>query len=138
MSAAKPINILRIDHVVLRVRDLSRMIGFYRAALGCELERGPGDEGLAQLRAGESLIDLVAIDSVLGRQSGGDPTPDAPNVDHVCLLIDPWDETAILAQLRRNGVDPGSTELRYGATGFGPSVYFRDPEGNTIELKGRS
>jgi glyoxylase I family protein len=25
--------------------------------------------------------------------------------------------------------------VRYGATGYGPSVYLRDPEGNVIELK---
>ena len=133
-----PINIARIDHVVLRVRDLDRMIEFYSTVLGCRLERGPGEERLAQLRAGDSLIDLVDIDSELGRLAGRAPAPDAPNVDHICLLAEPWDEDAILGQLRAHGVEPGSVEPRYGATGYGPSVYFEDPEGNTIELKGRN
>ena len=56
----------------------------------------------------------------------------------MCLLVEPWDEAAILTQLRQHGVEPGQVESRYGATGFGPSVYFEDPEGNTIELKGRT
>ena len=138
MTTASPINIARIDHVVLRVQDLERMIGFYSAVLGCQLERGPGEERLAQLRAGDSLIDLVDVDGPLGRLAGNAPDSAAPNVDHICLLVEPWDEAAILAQLRAHGVEPGQVESRYGATGHGPSVYFRDPEGNAIELKGQS
>jgi len=37
---------------------------------------------------------------------------------------------------RRKGVTAGPTERRCGAEGFGPSTYLRDPEGNTVELKG--
>lgn len=136
MNNANPINITRIDHVVLRVVDLERMIAFYRDALGCRLERGPGDSGLAQLRAGESLIDLVDANGEIGKASGGTPDHGAPNVDHVCLLVQPWDAEAVTARLRAHGVAPGDIELRYGATGHGPSLYFDDPEGNKIELKG--
>ena len=68
---ANPINITRIDHVVIRVRNLDAMIDFYCDVLGCRLERGPGEAGLAQLRAGESLIDLVDAAGSLGRQAGG-------------------------------------------------------------------
>ena len=134
----KPINIQRIDHVVLRVRDLAGMIDFYGDVLGCRLERGPGDIGLAQLRAGDSLIDLVDADGPLGREGGKSPDHDAPNVDHVCLFVEPWDSELITAQLRAHGVVPGDVASRYGATGQGPSIYFSDPEGNTIELKGPS
>ncbi len=59
MKQANPINITHIDHVVIRVNDLESMIAFYQDVLGCKLERGPGEGGLAQLRAGLSLIDLV-------------------------------------------------------------------------------
>ena len=59
MKQANPINITHIDHVVIRVKDLQNMIMFYQNVLGCKLERGPGEGGLAQLRAGHSLIDLV-------------------------------------------------------------------------------
>jgi catechol 2,3-dioxygenase-like lactoylglutathione lyase family enzyme len=138
MQAANPINLTRIDHVVLRVVDLDGMIAWYRDVLGCRLERGPDASGLAQLRAGDSLIDLVAADGPLGRAAGDVPDHRAPNVDHVCLLVDPWDEARIAAQLAKHGVEPGEVANRYGATGMGPSIYIRDPEGNTIELKGQA
>lgn len=136
MIEANPINIRRIDHVVLRVVDLEVMVAFYCDVLGCRLERGPGGAGLAQLRAGDSLIDLVDANGSIGRQSGGPPDHGAPNVDHVCLLVQPWDADAVLSRLRARGVEPEPIKSRYGATGQGPSIYFDDPEGNTIELKG--
>ena len=136
MNDANPINIARIDHVVFRVNDLDRMLAFYRDVLGCRLERGPGNALLAQLRAGDSLIDLVDARGSLGREGGNAPDHQAPNVDHVCFLVDPWDAELILEQLRKHGVKPGDVATRYGATGQGPSIYFSDPEGNTVELKG--
>lgn len=137
MDTANPINIHVIDHVVIRARDLQTMIAFYRDVLGCRLERGPGDLGLAQLRAGLSLIDIVDARSELGRQSGDVPDGCAPNMDHVCLQVAPWDAEAIREHLTRHGVKAGETASRYGATGMGPSIYIEDPEGNTVELKGQ-
>jgi len=136
MIEANPINIARIDHVVLRVVDLEGMVAFYCDVLGFRLERGPGDGGLAQLRGGDSLLDLVDAGGSLGRKAGRPPDHGAANVDHVCFLVRPWNEEAILAQLIRHGVEPGKVATRYGASGDGPSVYFNDPEGNLIELKG--
>lgn len=136
MIPANPINVRLIDHVVFRVRDLKAMVRFYTEVLGCRLERGPGDIGLAQLRAGQSLIDLVDVNGSLGRQGGRPPDRDAPTVDHVCLQVEPWDADAVSEHLRKHGVNVGEIASRYGARGQGPSLYIEDPEGNTIELKG--
>jgi glyoxylase I family protein len=136
MSSANPLNITHIDHVVIRVRDLERMIAFYRDVLGCKLERGPGNSGLAQLRAGRSLIDLVDASGPLGREGGELPNLSAPNMDHVCFQVQPWDIQAITEHLMANGIDAGDAAQRYGAGGIGPSVYIGDPEGNRVELKG--
>ena len=136
MENANAINVLQIDHVVIRVTDLDKMVAWYSEVLGCQLERGPGEFRLAQLRAGSSLIDLVDANGPLGEQAGGEPAHDAPNMDHVCLQVRPWNPKAVAAQLRKHGVDFGDVAERYGATGMGPSIYLRDPEGNTVELKG--
>lgn len=128
--------ILAIDHIVLRVVDLGRMLAFYRDALGCTIERRQDAIGLVQLRAGASLIDLVPVDGVLGRAGGAAPGREGRNLAHFCLRIEPFDEAAILARLAAHGVDAGPVESRYGAEGEGPSLYLDDPEGNTIELKG--
>ena len=110
------------------------MLAFYRDTLGCPVERKL-DIGLVQLRAGASLIDLVPVDSELGRKGGGPPGA-ARNMDHFCLQVEPFDEAAIRRQLTERGYAPGPVEARYGARGDGPSIYVDDPEGNMVELKG--
>jgi len=134
--ADSAIRIREIDHLVLRVADLDAMLRFYCDALGCTVERRKDDIGLVQLRAGRSMIDLVPVDGQLGRAGGAAPGAEGRNLDHFCLRIEPFDEPAIRAELTRRGIEVGSVATRNGAEGEGPSVYVRDPEGNTIELKG--
>lgn len=138
MQTANPINIRLIDHVVIRVNNLEKMVAFYSEVLGCRLERGPGNNGLAQLRAGQSLIDLVDAAGPLGRESGETVDQRAPNMDHFCVQLEPWDIDLICQHLDHHGVEYGAVEPRYGANGVGPSVYLKDPEGNTVELKGQT
>lgn len=130
------IQIREIDHLVLRVADLDAMLRFYCDALGCAVERRKDDIGLVQLRAGRSMIDLVPVEGPLGRAGGAAPGTEGRNLDHFCLRIEPFDEPAIRAELTRRGIELGVVATRNGAEGEGPSVYVRDPEGNTIELKG--
>jgi catechol 2,3-dioxygenase-like lactoylglutathione lyase family enzyme len=125
-----------IDHVVLRVADLPAMLAFYCDVLGCTIERRVDDLGLVQLRAGRSLIDLVPVDSPLGRPGGAAPGDGGRNMDHFCVRVEPFDEAAIRRHLASHGVDAGPTESRYGAEGQGPSIYVNDPEDNVVELKG--
>lgn len=129
-------HILGIDHIVLRVTDIDRMIAFYCEALGCHVERREDDIGLIQLRAGSALIDLVPVDSELGRPGGAAPGAEGRNLDHFCLRVDPFDAEAIRDHLARHGVEAGPVKTRYGAEGTGPSIYIEDPEGNVVELKG--
>ena len=118
----------RIDHVVLRVRDLPGMVRFYEKALGFKVERTLDRIKLVQLRAGASLLDLVQ----------GERPASGGNMDHLCFRIEPFDRDAVVARLSPLGIAVGETVQRVGAEGKGPSVYFDDPEGNQIELKGPS
>jgi len=121
-----------LDHVVLRVADTERALGFYRDVLHCPEERRVDSIGLVQLRAGASLIDLVPAGV------GGDPAAEQRpgNMDHFCLRIEPFDAEALRDYLRSRGVAVGDLARRYGAEGDGPSLYIEDPDGNTVELKG--
>jgi glyoxylase I family protein len=116
----------RIDHVVLRVTDLEAMVRFYEQALGFKVERRLADAGLVQMRAGASMLDLVL----------GERPARGANMDHLCFRVEPFDRDAIVTRLAPFGISVGETVERYGAEGNGPSVYFHDPEGNQIELKG--
>lgn len=115
-----------IDHIVVRVRDMDAALRFYRDALGCREERRIGDIGLVQLRAGASLIDLIA----------GEPEGPGRNIEHFALRLDGFDEAAVRRHLGRYGIAGGPVVQRYGAEGEGPSMYVTDPDGNTVELKG--
>lgn len=128
--------IKHIDHLVLRVKDIEKMMDFYIKALGCRLEKTQEAIGLYQLRAGSSLIDLVTVEGTLGRMGGAAPGEEARNLDHFCLSIENFDEEEIRAHLNAHGIDPGELKSRYGADGQGPSFYMSDPEGNVVELKG--
>lgn len=139
-----PFTMKEIDHVVLRAGHLERMMAFYCDVLGCTLDRAREDLGLYQLRAGRSLIDLVDVTGKLGRAGGGkpggdarNPGADARNMDHFCIFVEPFDEGALRAHFEAHGVEMGDVKSRYGAQGQGPSIYIQDPEGNTVELKGR-
>jgi glyoxylase I family protein len=132
-----PFKLACLDHVVLRVPDMERALGFYRDVLGAEVERRLERLGMVQLRVGASLIDLVDLNGDWLKATGAKPfAPDAVNVDHICIRIEPFDEGAIEAFLRERGVVVGEKGIRYGAQGEGPSIYIRDPFGTTVELKG--
>jgi len=130
------INIAGLDHIVLRTSHMEEMLYFYGTVLGCAVERELSPEfGLVQLRAGTALIDLVAVDSELGRAGGGPPTEGNNNMDHFCMQITPQPEEEISRYLASHGIKTGPFERRYGAQGYGNSVYLYDPEGNTVELR---
>ncbi len=131
------IRIKKLDHVVIRVHDAEKMIAFYCQVLGCTVERRSSPEmGLVQLRAGEALIDILVVDSELGRMGGSGPGKEGRNMDHFCVRLELFQEQAIREHLAQHGVSGSQLETRYGAEGQGPSIYIQDPEGNTVELKG--
>jgi catechol 2,3-dioxygenase-like lactoylglutathione lyase family enzyme len=133
---AVPFTLRKLDHVVLRVADREKSLSFYRDVLGCPVDKVQDRIGLYQVRAGQSLIDLVPLDEPLGRLGGAGPGKEGRNVDHFALQVTPFDEAAIRAHLAAHGVEVTDAGRRYGAEGDGPSIYIRDPDGNIVELKG--
>ena len=130
------LEILAIDHIVLRTTKLDEMLAFYTQILGCTIEREtPPETGLTQLRAGNALIDLVVVNSKLGAMGGGAPTKTERNVDHFCLQIKSMPEQEIINELEKSGINVDEFASRYGAQGLGNSIYIEDPEGNGVELR---
>jgi catechol 2,3-dioxygenase-like lactoylglutathione lyase family enzyme len=128
------IQIRNIDHLVLRVRNIEVMRTFYCDVLGAEHIAYRPDFAMSHLRVGDCMLDLVE-----GEKRGFAPPQDGRlNLDHFCFRVEPFDQEAIVAHLRRHNVPLGPIRERYGAEGNGPSIYLTDPEGNTVELKGPS
>jgi catechol 2,3-dioxygenase-like lactoylglutathione lyase family enzyme len=133
---AGPIPVTGFDHIVLRVRDKAAMLAFYEGVLGLCVDRDRPELGLTHIRAGSQMIDLITLEGPLGRIGGAAPGTEGRNLDHFCLQVRPFDEAAIRAHLAAHGVAIAEEGQRYGADGTGFSLYVRDPEGNTVELKG--
>jgi len=130
-----PFILRTIDHVVIRANDTQRLIAFYVEALGCKIAWDRPELGLTHLTAGNAQIDIVCKSGPLGKSG---PSPDAgtgKNVDHFCLRIEPFSFESLQAHFQKFGIRLDPPCERFGATGYGPSIYFADPEGNGIELK---
>jgi catechol 2,3-dioxygenase-like lactoylglutathione lyase family enzyme len=132
------ISVRDIDHLVLRVRDIDAMRRFYCDVLGATHVAWRPEYGMSHLKVGRSMIDLITVDGKLGRAGGAAPSREGRNLDHLCLRVEPFDQDAIVAHLKRHGIEAGDVRRRYGAEGNGVSIYITDPEGNTVELKGPS
>lgn len=128
MTGKIPFGVRNIDHLVLRTGNLDRLVAFYRDVLGLPVERRTSS-GTAQLRAGACLIDITQAD---------DRDQPGRNLEHFCLRVEPLDTEAVRAHLAAAGAEVLKTGTPYGAEGRGPSLYFLDPDGNEVELKGES
>ncbi|HEY7140074.1 MAG TPA: VOC family protein [Methylomirabilota bacterium] len=127
-----PLEVLELDHVVLKVRDQAASQRFYTSILGLRLDHVNEGARLVQLRAGRHLIDLLPLAAA---ETAG-PTS---RMDHVCLSIRCEDLARVAAWLRERGVTvEGNVVPRRGAFGDGGSLYIQDPDGYRIELKPRS
>jgi glyoxylase I family protein len=130
MPSICPLSYHGLDHVVLKVTDITRSLDFYTRILGMPLERIIEDAKIYQVRCGRHLIDLQEMPPGVALAE-----PATRGVDHVCLLLR-GAFSPVVEYLRAQGVTItfGPVEL-YGATGFGTSVYVKDPDGHTLELK---
>lgn len=126
-----PLEVLELDHVVLRVRDQAASERFYTTILGLRLDHVNEAAHLVQLRAGRHLIDLLPL-------AAGETAGPSARMDHVCLSVRCEDLARAAAWLRQQGVTvEGDVVPRRGAFGHGASLYIRDPDGYRLELKPR-
>jgi len=132
---AQPYKIHGIDHVVLCALNAYNLVAFYRDVVGCQIIWDRPDIGLTHLQAGNAIIDIISIDGPLGKEGVSQPDGYGRNVDHICILIDPFDFETLQSYFATHKVTISSPELRFGAVGYSSSIYLKDPEGNGIELK---
>jgi catechol 2,3-dioxygenase-like lactoylglutathione lyase family enzyme len=122
------VRVASLDHLVLTVRDLERTCDFYARVMGMEVRRF-GDGRLA-LHFGEQKINL----HLAGAEFEPKAETPVPGSADLCFLLEGGVDAAS-AHLKEEGVDiiEGPVE-RTGAAGTIRSVYFRDFDGNLIEV----
>jgi len=118
----------RIDHLVLTVRDIKRSVHFYESVMGMKKIEFGG--GRIALLFGSQKINLHEL--------GNEFEPKAGNVKggsaDLCFIISTPVKEAI-EQLIEQGIPVIAGPVsRTGATGNILSAYFRDPDGNLIEV----
>lgn len=115
-----------LDHVVLLCADLQTTVSWYVDVLGLEPLR------VDEWRRGEAPFPSVRLDegTIIDLFEG---TPSDGRLDHLCLVVDPVDLTA-LADSGVFDVVSGPVP-RWGARGEGTSLYVRDPDGLIVELR---
>jgi catechol 2,3-dioxygenase-like lactoylglutathione lyase family enzyme len=120
------IRVTGLDHIVLNVSDVERSLAFYCGTLGMEAVRVEewrrGEAPFPSARVdGGTIVDLFRLERT------------GENANHFCLVVAPTDFDSVKASGQFEVVDgPGR---RFGARGDGTSLYVKDPDGNTVELR---
>jgi catechol 2,3-dioxygenase-like lactoylglutathione lyase family enzyme len=119
--------VVGLDHIVLRCHDIETTLAWYVDVLGLAPVR------VDEWRAGTAPFPSVRVDAetIIDLVSGNDDSSGA--LDHLCLVVEPTDLTAVAASGRFTVLDGPGT--RYGARGDGTSLYVSDPDGTTVELR---
>lgn len=120
------VKVTGFDHLVLTVAAIEPALDFYCGTLGLEPVR------VDRWRAGEAPFPSVRVnaDTIIDLVEG---EPSGSNVDHFCLVVEPLDWQSV--------IDSGMFTVltgpvsRFGARGTATSIYVRDPDGNTVELR---
>jgi len=115
----------RIDHLNLTVADIDRSIEFYERVLGMKTERM--GEGRAALLFGEQKIHLDLAGGAMA--AAGEKRQPA----HICFITQS-PAVEIAAHVEACGVPIRMQGPRAGAIGTLQSVYFDDPDKNSIEV----
>ncbi len=122
------VHVTGLDHIVLNCADVERSLAWYCDRLGLTPVRveawRSGDAPFPSVRIdAHTIIDLLASD-----RSG-------VNVDHLCLVIDRTDLGALVASGDFEVIGDGPIDGLFGARGTATSLYVRDPDANTVELR---
>lgn len=123
------LEVVAMDHIVLRVSDVERSLNWYTDLLGLQPVR------VDEWRAGDCPFPSVRIsrDTIIDLITG-DVEHDARNLDHFCIVV----TAASMDEVRQSGAyeivrDPDFA--LFGARGMADGLYIRDPDGNEIELR---
>lgn len=131
------INIDRIDHIGIRVADLDRAMAFYRIFGFEQLHAAENDAVVVMKNAQDVEINIIynANNANDGNNILMDVPDKYPGFTHVAFRVTSIADT--VAALNDNGIEITQGPVAFGSDGH-VSVFLRDPDRNTVELRGRA
>jgi len=129
------IRIEQVDHIGIRITDKTRALAFY-ALLGFKVELEVGFDAVIIIKnaAGVELNLIInGVDATGGKNILMDVPEKHPGLTHLAFRV--ADINATIATLKNNDIT-----ITQGPVTFGDghvSVFMRDPDRNTIELRAR-
>jgi catechol 2,3-dioxygenase-like lactoylglutathione lyase family enzyme len=122
----------RIDHIVLTVADIEVTTRFYERALGLKREtfQGPDGQRRHALTFGRQKINLQDSSTVTPTKAS---RPTLGSGDFCLIAAVPLDDVAAHLRAEEIAIEAGPVPRR-GAVGALRSIYFRDPDGNLVEV----
>jgi catechol 2,3-dioxygenase-like lactoylglutathione lyase family enzyme len=122
----------RIDHIVLTVADIEATTRFYERALKLQREtfRGPDGQTRYALTFGRQKINLQDRATVTPTKAA---RPTFGSADFCLIAAVPLDDVIAHLNAEEIALEAGPVPRR-GAVGALRSVYFRDPDGNLVEV----
>ena len=114
-AEAAPLKAVGIDHVSYQVADYARTRDFYAGLLGLKVSADNGKQ---------CNLALGGLNIIVRNGMGATPT-----VDHIAYSIDNWNDDAVLAELKRRGLDPKPEGTN--------SFQVKDPDGYHVQLSAR-
>jgi len=127
-----------MDHIVLNVENVEKMMVFYSAVIEMLPER------LQEYNADEVPFPSVRLnsDTIIDFfpkkmwQKSSQVEKGYGNLNHFCITLYKGEWDSLLERLEANNVNIEEGPVpRWGAHGTGISIYFRDPEENLIEAR---
>ena len=137
MASQDIIHIERVDHVGIRIADAERAINFY-AKFGFEvLSRSDVDAVVIIRNADDVELNLIVNTSSTNRGKNilMDEEIKYSGFTHVALRVSSIKDT--IATLKAHNIEITQGPVMFGADGH-VSVFVRDPDRNTLELRGRA
>jgi len=120
--------ISNIDHLVITVHDIEKTCSFYKMVMG--LETISFADGRMAIKVGDQKINLHKAGEELS-PCAKYPTPGSADL----CFITPTSISDYLHHLKNSGIDLEAGPVkRCGVYGEMDSVYFRDPDGNLLEV----
>jgi catechol 2,3-dioxygenase-like lactoylglutathione lyase family enzyme len=111
-AEGSPLHGVGIDHISYQVADYAKTRDFYAGLLGLKVSADNGKQ--CNLAVG-------GVNMIVRNGMGATPT-----VDHMAYSVDNWNDDAVLAELKRRGLDPKPEGVH--------SFQVKDPDGYHVQL----